>query len=422
MSKTCINCGVALHDDANFCHICEHSQIEKTKVEMPRYPSRIICIAAWILLLAAAALLLVPRLNTVPKKQQAVIEYISDHEAVFANEEISLRLGVSFGDEPLFLTGNSYYTTTIGSQESYYKWTHLYALNSTDATAAQAEFLNLFERAYVESIDPESGQLHSTFEVDICKDDEPLEALQCAVHFDSKTGKRDLVWHIFLTTGDELIFRQNMEIKEKAALIFTADDWEMNTIEDLRTLIQHIETTTTIDDEVVLYLPAVTYEGGLTLGRGYTIYGSQGTNGSTTFTDTVVSSAPEPQIVQLVNITFEGSGSGTGLIDHCGTSLIECTLRNWEVAAKTEKSGWILSFGSTYQNNQTAIEFNCFRTWYNASEYPDNRFIDNKNALVLYQIFPISTFTFENSLFRGNENLIVNYTQQSVDLSGAILE
>ena len=196
----------------------------------------------------------------------------------------------------------------------------------------------------------------------------------------------------------------------------------MNTIEELRALIRQVETTTNAGDEVILYLPPVTYEGGLTLSRGYTIFGSQDTDRGTTFTDIVVCAAPYPHIMQLVNITFEGNGCGVGVMDYCGTALDRCTFRNWDVAAKTGESGWILSFSCTYQNNGTAIEFNCVDTWYNISEYPNNRFIDNTNALVLYQIVPMATFTFENSLFRGNENNVVNFTQQTIDLSGATVE
>lgn len=419
MSKSCIQCGAPLHDEANFCHVCEHSQVEKLPHAIPCSHKRIKHLLMLCFLLISAGVLLCAAVQKAVSQPDS-IQYISDHEAVFRNGSDTYRLGVSFEDEAIFTAENSYYTATIGSREEFCKWTHLYALNDTGT--AREEFLSLLERAYVESFDAESGQLRNTFEVDICEDESSLKALLCPVYFNSETGKRDLVWHILLTTGDELIFRQSMEIKEKTTLVFTADDWMMNTIEDLRMLIQYIESTTTIDDEVILYLPAVIYEGGLTLGRGYTIYGSQGIKNSTTFTDTVVCSAPEPQIVQFVNITFEGNGSGTGLIDYCGTSLDQCTLRNWEVAAKTGNSGWILSFNSTYQNNRTAIEFNCVRTWYNISEYPNNRFIDNKNALVIYQIVPISTFTFENSLFRGNENNVINFTDQSIDLTGAIVE
>lgn len=420
MSKHCTYCGEPMHDEASFCHTCEHSQIEKQTSSMPRSRKWIKRLLKTCFFLIAAGALCAAVLKAT--KQPDNIKYVSDHEAIFRNGTDTYRIGVAFGDEPVFTAENSYYTDMVGSEESYCTWTHFYAFNDADGRLARREFLRLVEHAYIESLDTESGQLRDTFEVEVYEEDGWQFSLQSGIFITADTGKRILVWHILLTTGDELIFRQSMEIFQKNTLIFTPDDSQMNTIEELRALIRHIETSSSPEDEVILYLPPVIYEGGVTLSRSYTIFGTQNAEGTTTFTDTVICSAPHAQIVQFVDTTFAGNGTGTGLIDYCGTVLDRCTLRNWDIAAKTGEFGWILSSKSTYQNNGTAIEFNCTNSWYNTNEFPDNCFLDNENAFVINKIMPIMTLTFQNSVFRGNENNVINFTDQPINLTGAIIE
>ena len=378
----------------------------------------------WFKWLAALCLLLVASTAVffLTRGGSSNIEYLSDHEAILRNGNDTFRIGVSFDDAPDFSDESSHFATTIGSEERFYKWTHFFALNDHDATPAGDRFLKLLDRAYVESFDAVSGELLETFEVEQCDAQLWQFTLQSGILFYSKTGELDLVWHILLTTGDELIFRQSMDISQKNVLIFTPDDTPMHTIEELRALIGHIEATATAEDEVILYLPPVIYEGGLTLSRGYTIFAVTDADGIATFTDTVICRAPYPQIIQLVNITFAGNGSGIGLLDLCGTSLDRCTFHNWEIAAKTGKTGWILSFGSTYENNEIALEFNSVESWWNSSEYPDNYFLNNRSAIVINQVSPFTVLTFENSVFRGNEHNVVNFTDQPIDLSNAVIE
>lgn len=434
MSKKCINCGAQLHDEASFCHACEQLQTEKTKMETVRLLGRrgsVLLGLALMLTVALVAIAAVVGADAPGQSGEAdegtevstePVQYISDHEAIYRNGDEIYRIGVSFGDEPVFAPENSYYSATIGALESYYKWTHLYVLRESDGTVAREQFLPLIQSVYVESFDAASGELRDTVYAIECENKDRPVTMLAGMYFDQTIEKRDLVWHVVLNNGDELTFRQTMEVFAKERLIFTPENAAMNTMEELRALILQIEATATENTEVLIYLPAVTYEGQLELRHGYFFFGSVEDGNCTTFTDTVTCAAPLYQFVRFADVVFDGRGWGTGVIDHCSTELHHCTFRNWDVAVRTDRTGWIFSAGSSYIGNGTAIEFNCEESWYNTSEYPDNYFIDNENAIVIHQIGLIAPLTFPNSVFRGNQHNIVNYTQQRVDFAGAIVE
>lgn len=441
--KSCIHCGADLHEAASFCHACESAQTEKVRpvVICPIGRNLRILLLANVLTLAVLLVVLlhpslfparteqkIPEVGAATDQMQKEpettfkTEYISDYEAIYTEDGVAYRIGVSFGDKPVYDEEGAYYTATIGTMDSYIKWTHIYAVRESDGKLMQTDFVSMVESVCVERYHAVSGEFCGSVSAEVLEPQMHPSAMQVGMFFDAYTGKQNLVWHVRMKSGEELIFRQTMEIFQTARVAFTPDNASMGTIEELRALIEHIEATEPMDTEVLIYLPAVVYDGGLQLNRSYSFYGSTDGNVATTFTDTVVCAAPEPQSMRFTDIVFDGGGRGVGILDLCGTELHCCTLRNWDVAAKTGETGWILSFLSNFVHNGTAIEFNSIYSWYNISEYPNNSFVGNDAALVINRIVPMRTLVFPGSVFRDNGKNIVNYTTQTVDLSSAVVE
>ena len=78
-----------------------------------------------------------------------------------------------------------------------------------------------------------------------------------------------------MKNGDVIRVRQNIHITAIITHVYNWHDYPMGTIEELQTLLDQIASETAANDQVEVYLPAVTYEGDLELpGRSIDFYGS----------------------------------------------------------------------------------------------------------------------------------------------------
>lgn len=85
----------------------------------------------------------------------------------------------------------------------------------------------------------------------------------------------------------------------------------MDTIEDLQALVTEIEQTVDFNATVNIYLPAVTYEGGMVLsGHAVNLYGSTEGEARTAFTGTTQVTHSQWGISYFYDIDFIGNGTG----------------------------------------------------------------------------------------------------------------
>ena len=78
-----------------------------------------------------------------------------------------------------------------------------------------------------------------------------------------------------MKNGDTIRLHQELIFEPVETLDFYPEDYPMDTIEDLRALVDRIEAEVPLPTVVNLYLPPVWYEEGLTLdGRPINLYGS----------------------------------------------------------------------------------------------------------------------------------------------------
>lgn len=462
MSKKCINCAAELHDDASFCHHCECSQVVRSAPVVPRRRKNSAYLLIAVLLLAAAVCFVgvwsakqseqtdaaeslgqtahepegsntaatdISEANDPEPSGSPVmesheisepdpsVEYLSDYQARVTDGGDVLRVFATFQEEQMIGEGDDYFTTKIGQSEEYFKRVYVYAVWENTGELAKEAFLNRVETAYVEVLDAESGANHATVSAVECED--RGAALDAGVAFTSNSGKLELVWRIVLKNGSELVFFQTMEIFKKDQLVYTPENAAMDTMEELRALVSKIEAETDPETEVIIHLPAVRYAGTLELNRAFSFYGSKSESGMTTFTDTVICNAPESYIICFFDIAFEGNGTGTGVEDHCGVFFGGCTLRNWEIAAKTGETGWVVPAGCTFEDNKIGLQYNCRRFWFNNNEFIDDCFRYNQIAIEINQMPRTQTLTFPNTRFYGNGEVLVDRVGQPADLSGA---
>lgn len=456
MSKKCIKCGAELHDDASFCHACESVQTQRRMFTVPHRRKKYVYILLPVLLLIAAAVwflwadggeqnmqqagnepaaqvspvLQVPDSPLTPKppqeekveplqeeKTKPTIEYLSGHQANYSADGNTFRVFATFLDEDSGDDGDDYFTTQIGQSEGYYKRVFIDAVHADTGEPAEEEFYGYIQTAHLEVLHAESGTQIAMLSPERCQDVDAV--LDADVGFQSDSGKMELVWLITLRGGSELTFLQTMEIFPKEQLVYTPEDTPMDTMEDLRVLISRIETEVAPETEVIVHLPAVRYEGTLELNRAFSFYGSGNGSRKTTFTDTVYCRAPESNIICFFEIAFEGNGTGTGIEDHCGVFLGGCTLRNWEIAAKTGETGWVVPAGCNFEENEIGLQYNCRRFWFNNHEFIDDYFVSNKIAIEINRMPQVQALVFPGSHFVGNGEVLVNHVGQPVDLSSA---
>lgn len=100
-----------------------------------------------------------------------------------------------------------------------------------------------------------------------------------------KEGEGDVIWTIYLKNGDTLRLHHTVKITRIPVVTLTENDYPMATIDDLNALLDTLAHEADRKSVYILQLPAVTYEGGLTMKNFCCdLIGSES---GTTFTGTV---------------------------------------------------------------------------------------------------------------------------------------
>lgn len=201
----------------------------------------------------------------------------------------------------------------------------------------------------------------------------------------------------------------------------------MNTIQELQDLVDRVSAEIGAYDQLYLYLPAITYEGGLIMGRGVFLYGSVSSDGQrTTFTSPMEITAAPTGVPTFENITFQGGGQGVGI--HAsgeGTRfhLVNCQVSGWETGFLATEGAWIDTDETRFTGNGVAMCFDITgMPRVSDTEYVNNVFENNGTAVLIQHIPQDTVLKFPGSRFTGNGTDIDNRCGQSVDTAEAIFE
>ena len=80
-----------------------------------------------------------------------------------------------------------------------------------------------------------------------------------------KEGEGDVIWTIYLKNGDTLRLHHTVKITRIPVVTLTENDYPMATVDDLNALLDTLAHEADRKAVYILQLPAVTYEGGLTV-------------------------------------------------------------------------------------------------------------------------------------------------------------
>lgn len=419
--KVCPHCGAALHPEASFCPRCAQSIQPRKEVSPPRHMPRRALASALLILLAAVVLLAsTVWLQTRPKT------YESDTgELLYTGRAGTYRLCLSRTDPPAPTPENHYHAVL---DDSYRDPVPLYALDPDSGAPVTESFLQ--NTASV------SAQINSseTYVSVTCTEPQPSDYYPSAaavtfVDFQLVAPgdyEAELVYTVTMKNGDTLRLTQKERYTSINVFQYTAQDEPMETIEELQALVDRVTASSDEYDQIYLYLPAVTYEGGLTMkNRCINLYGSVGPDGQrTTFTGSTQITSPRG-VREFHDIHFFGSGQGTGVraLDTSRLHLIGCRVSGWETGFLAEDHAWINADETAFVDNTVGMCFNAQDTpMVSDNFYNNDTFQGNETAVLLERVSGDAPLNFPGTRFTGNGTDIDNRCGQEVDLSKAIFD
>lgn len=413
MSKKCISCGAELPEGATFCPHCEKSQIEKSETKPPKLWRKKALIAGLCSLVVIAVVAAIC-LHHAPKT------YEGGAEITYTDRDGTSRVLLSFSVwDGVQKAAQSSDTVTLEAGARSAKPSQL-AIEGSEA-GAQAAFMEKVSSCTVETIALDGGNVmeHTAPAYD---EDFPYSAATAHIFFSPDCGTNEIRWTLHMKNGDTIILRQTITVELMDSLSYYADDYAMDTVEDLQALLETINQEVSLNTVVNLYLPAVVYDGGITIEtHGVNLYGSTENGVKTTFTGTVFVQTDTPGMGEINAVVFRGAG-GTGLCATGSVYLMGCEFYGWDVGAIAKTGGNIMGDTCRFEENKIGLKFdtgNCHYTW---GEYMDMSFIGNEIGIQITELCVSETLTFTGSSFSGNGVDVDNPAEHDIDLSQAIFE
>ena len=419
MSKKCVNCGAELPGGAAFCPHCEASQIERRPVRPPRpWRKRAAAAAAALLLLAALA---AAALWLVPGRGHQPAAYTGGAELIYPGEDGEYRLFLCF-DWPCIEDGISQDLAVVelAADSELFKPSLFSAQFADSGEDAREEFCSLLESCTVEALPLGGGE---PMEAAPPAWDEafPQAALASGVTFHGGCGDNEVRWTLEMKNGDVLTLSHTVSSVLLREVVYTPEDAPMDTLSELSDLLRHIESEVDGGAVVSLYLPPVTYSGGLELsGRAVNLYGGTDGERRTTFTGTLTIASENPQPCTVEGIAFAGSG-GSGLSATASAFVTGCEFSGWDVGAESLEGSWLIVSGCAFSANGVGLLFDSLHSHYSSDVCPGNSFADNGVGLRVVSLPGSGGFALDNCLFSGN-GTDIEAPEGLLDSSGARFE
>lgn len=418
MDKKCPRCGASLPAEASFCPYCAAGVNRRAGVVPPRaMPRRL----AWIALLAVIAAAVIAGLAW----------YRANRPEIYDSGGCELRYARQGEEYRLFLSDESAPDTPVpqvrhmGERDTSHRYPiYLFAQDGNGAStgaafweqvdSVTAEIDGAPVRVSVSCTEPVRESEYNPF---------PNAVMTIVEYRLLAAGEAELVFTVTMKNGDVIRLRQTQQYALIITREYGPDDAPMETIEELRALVDKITAETGENDLIYLNLPAVTYQGGLDLTeRCVKLTGSTGPDGTrTTFTGPV-RAGYSWGYHEFTNIDFIGNGEGVGVSASVRTKMTNCRVAGWETGYQATGEAWIDAFESTFENNTVGLHFNASGGSVMDDLYSDNVFRGNETAILLESVPTDIMLKFTGTRFTGNGVDIDNRCHQALDLSGAVFE
>lgn len=416
MEGKCPHCGKPLPAGAVFCPHCAKSINRRVSVEGIRPASQRWLYLLLVLLAAAAAVTALLLLNQ-PQT------FDGQGEVIYPDADGDIQLVLAWSDssyDPLYEVNQN---ATIGEQ--YRFPARLYAHRVDNGEDAAQTFLEKVEQVDVEFLPPEGAGIITGSEPAPNNGYDPNAALISYVDYTAQEDFRSqMVWTFQMKNGDTIRLRQDYVISTIPVYDFYPEDTPMGTTQELQALLDRLPDQVEPGAEVNIHLPAVTYQGNLTISsRSVNLCGSTQGEGRTTFTGSIRIDVEANQwIVFIQDIDFAGAGDGVAVSTASSARTVNCTFTNWKTGVLGYGSAWVNVIGCTFTDNVVGFHFNSEGRSANHSMYNNNVFRDNETAVLLERVPTDVALNFQDSVFAGNGTDIDNRCGQDVDTSQAVFE
>ncbi len=410
-TKLCIYCGRELPGDASFCPYCAQPQIKKEAARFPgigrRRVRRVLLIVAVLLAVVLAAVL-----------WERPRTYESDGaELVYKANGVSWHLLLRNDQVDLlhWTTPQELYTRTLvrGTQAAIPL--QLYVYREDTGENAREEFADLVERSDV-AVTAAPGSGTASASVPVWNPGFPDAMLEADIVYDTDCSANDIFWTLTMKNGDTLTLREKMEIRVRPEASYSYKNTPLETMEDLKALIEKAGREVSPDAIVTVTLAPVVYEGDLTIeGRAVSLVGTEDENGRTTFTGTLHIRSEEPQHLSVSSIHFRGNDAGCGIEAASSFEAEACSFEGLETGILANDGSCPILSGCRFERCGTGVLIDSSSSLLRAAFIHEGVFIGNKTAVCLERLPFDDPFYLISCTFTDNETDVENHAGNKIE-------
>ncbi len=456
--KKCAKCGRELHPEANFCPYCESLQVPLVESGTPhvrRWKKFVPAAVAMLAVIVVCGAVYAARSSlydyersiaeAVPAEPSETAEAVSTINSGTPVEETELPAessepvsegvivdhktpDVRYEDIHLVFSFDQQNPENIRvwdkrdfrakQGEEYQLPVQLYAYSLDDKQLANDRFNELFQNASI-SVSSENGDDSITFSMLHYDPANENAALTSDIRFGLQNfGKNTVTLTLNMKNGDVVRLHQILRVDRVDTTAYYPEDVPMETLEELQALMTRLSREAGKKEIIDLHLPAVTYEGGLSIsGKAFNLYGSYDGNAQTTFTGTVSIRTKEPDDCELHNIRFEGTGIGLEISQPA--HFRNCIFTGLKTGISVKDGAWPDVAKCLFDANGTGILFDSRYSDLHNPTLPENVFRDNNVGIRLVSVPNNIPLSFEGCVFADNGTDIQNNCGNKYDDSGA---
>ena len=420
----CPHCGASLPPDASFCPYCASSIHARISLSPPALGWRRAlrrALPILVILLFISGGIFSWCLATRPQ----VYDDNGTGEVLYTDADGTYQILISWRDTPY--TPAPIITQTAELNAEYTFPVCLFIHHKDTGVNAAGAFLQKVDSVTAEFDAPDDPSGYITYDEPAYDEYAPDAALTSFTHFLGRKNSARGTWTITMDNGDVIYLHQTLHVNLIQTVDIYPEDAPMDTTEDLQALVDSVEDRVGERDVVNLHLPAVTYEGTLSItDRPVNLYGNTEGEGRTTFTGTIqVNPAGVNWVSYLYDIDFVGNSDSVAVTAAKRTWTIGCRFTGWHIAILchgTGADGGIAYTNCLFADNDIAVHYNTNQINMFNSICPDNVFLRNGTGLLIEGISAEDDLGLPGCQFEGNGTDIDNRSGQPLDLSQAIFQ